>query len=75
MGEYADMLIDSMIDGWEQPSKQVNLRRRVASRNRCNRCGETNLRWQNVKGGEWRLHTVEGELHTCSAIENLRGQD
>lgn len=72
MGEYADMLIDSMVDGWTQSSRPP--RRRVASRKRCSRCGEANLRWQNVKGGGWRLHTVEGELHTCSAIENLRGQ-
>ena len=70
MGEYADYAVEQMMDRWDSCERPY---RRPAIIKTCNRCSEGNLRWGNVKGGEWRLKTPEGELHVCRpAIERVR---
>lgn len=75
MGEFADMAIDAMIDGRWSPFR--HRRRRYPTIKTCHHCGEGDLRWQNVKGGGWRLHTRSGKLHVCkrgTAIETFMDQ-
>lgn len=74
MGEYADLLIDQMIDGWENRDEFFSKKRRGPTRVTCRHCGERDLRWQNIKGGAWRLHTKDGVRHVCRppAIERAR---
>ena len=74
MGEQTDYIINSMIDGWGAPHDSGRTARRPAQRVTCNHCGERNLRWGNVKGGAWRVKTLDGELHVCPpALEQIRG--
>ncbi len=73
MGDAADAMLDDLFRsfGTEGP---VGRHRRAPMRVSCRQCGVENLRWQNVKGGKWRLHTPEGDLHVCHpTIERLRG--
>lgn len=72
MGEIADQMIDDMLSGWWDWTAPPG--RRPPMIKTCNRCGEGDLRWGNVKGGHWRLHTKQGGLHECRpAIERVRG--
>lgn len=64
MGEYADMIVDDMIDSWDGSAGPRRPRQRAWIKT-CAYCGETDLRWGNVPGGNWRLHTTTGELHVC----------
>lgn len=75
MGEEADFIIDQMMDRWDSHLGYCGRQqRRAALIKTCDHCGESNLRWGNVKGGAWRLHTTDGELHVCPpAIEQIRG--
>ena len=76
VGEQADYIINSMIDGcWDFSGYHNGRRTRApAQRVTCDHCGEDDLRWGDVKGGAWRLHTTDGELHVCPpAIEQIRG--
>lgn len=70
MGEYADALIDSMIDGCWGPTSGRQRRRRT-TRVTCDRCGKTNLRWKNVTGGKWRVAEKNGGLHNCNATPDI----
>lgn len=77
MGEFADMAIDAMIDGQWGSSFGRRRRRSAPIIKTCHHCGEDDLRWQNVKGGGWRLHTRDGKLHICkrgTAIETFMDQ-
>ncbi len=72
MGDAADALFDDLYRSFGDVGP-VGRHRRLALIKTCNRCGQKNLRWQNVKGGAWRLHTPGGELHVCRpAIERVR---
>ena len=74
MGEQADYILDSMIDDWGSPYDYGRMPRRPIQCVTCDHCGAEDLRWGNVKGGAWRLHTTDGELHVCPpAIERIRG--
>lgn len=71
MGEYADEIVDSMIDGWRgcrdfgrrlrpRPKKQIT----------CNYCGEHPLYWM-MHNDAWRLHSYDAVnkqyvLHQCN---------
>ncbi len=69
MGDAADAMLHDLFRSYGGESS----RRRPAQHVTCNRCGQEDLRWQNVKGGIWRLHTTEGEVHSCRpAIERVR---
>lgn len=73
MGEIADDIVDSMIGDcdWSFFDRRA---RRPAQIKTCNRCGEPDLRWGNVKGGGWRLHHTDGRLHECeSNVERFYG--
>ena len=72
MGDAADAMLDDLFRSFGEIGPRGRSRRPALIKT-CNRCGQWNLRWQNVKGGGWRLHTPEGELHTCRpAIERVR---
>lgn len=72
MGDAADDLIDSIFRGFELVEERLS--RRPATRVTCRTCGETDLRWGNVKGGHWRIKNKDGSLHVCpSNIERLYG--
>lgn len=72
MGEQADFLIDSMIDGWRGFRDFMPRARRAPTRVTCRKCGHPDLRWQNVKGGAWRLHEKDSTLHSCDLIQRVR---
>ena len=63
MGEIADSIIDGILDRHLGQSRK---RRRPAIVT-CRYCGTRNLRWSNVKGGNWRLKTPDGKLHECQS--------
>jgi len=65
MGDIADEIIDSMIDRAAGFGMGGHRRRRCPRIVTCRHCGETDLRWQNIKGGEWRLFTRDGKRHIC----------
>lgn len=65
MGEYADAIIDRMIESW---SRLPRLRRRGPRKITCRYCGEPDLRWRNVAGGNWRLAKPDGTLHVCLPV-------
>lgn len=75
MGDIADFMIEQMIDGpFHLGGGLGRAHRRPATRVRCRYCGETDLRWGNVKGGHWRIKNKDGSLHVCpSNIERLYG--
>lgn len=51
VGEYADAIVDSMIDGnWGRPARRPQPRPVT-----CSVCFKRNLRWGNEKGGGWIL--------------------
>lgn len=64
MGEIADAIIDRMLDGHWINGPYSKSRRKALSKI-CKYCGKENLRWGNIKGGFWRLHYKNGELHSC----------
>ena len=72
MGDIADDIIDQMISGHWFGGSTFSSReyRRPATRVTCKYCGASNLRWQNVKGGAWRVHEKNGGLHRCKAIKH-----
>ncbi len=70
MGDMADMALDdgmerALMDGWGDWSGNRRTNRRPATNKICIHCDEGNLRWGNVPGGGWRLHTKNGVLHEC----------
>ncbi len=68
MGEIADHLIDDMrFSSW---SEKV-FRHHLPIVKGCQRCGRSDLRWGNVKGGAWRLHEKDGTLHSCDWIQGV----
>lgn len=70
MGEYADMAIESMI--WGGESWGFRRPKRTPLIKTCKNCGAGNLRWQNVKGGGWALHEVDGTLHACKLKNSFK---
>ena len=56
MGEYADEMIDSLIEhyGYPPPPRDVT----------CKFCGKRGLRWHEAGGG-WVLKTKRGGEHNC----------
>lgn len=66
MGEYADDIIDQIIDAegpWHYP---IHGRfKRKQKRIVCNRCGTRDLHWVETKQG-WRLYTTENFEHECN---------
>lgn len=70
MGDHADDIIFAGIDaGYGYPYLTQRQRRRQKlypkKHTHCKHCGTANLKWQQVKGGVWRLHTRQGVLHEC----------
>lgn len=51
MGEFADDIVDSLIGEECWGFRWFRQPRRQALVKTCNRCGESDLRWGNVKGG------------------------
>lgn len=71
MGDAADAQLDDLFHSYGGEGESS--RRRPAQRVTCKRCSQEDLRWQNVKGGLWRLHNTAGEVHSCRpAIERVR---
>lgn len=63
MGDIADWLMDSEMDGWEgeNGSPWYTRQRKIP---RCKYCGSSQVTWSNITG-KWRLYT-KGEPHTCA---------
>lgn len=63
MGEYADELIDRMIEGWSIRRRRQTQKARDVS---CERCGKPKLRWGLAADGtHYLLEPGSAEPHRC----------
>ena len=70
MGDMADWAVEHMM--FNEWGEAIPYRRRPPTNVTCRYCDKTGLRWQNVKGGEWRVHEKSGSLHLCRGSSLLR---
>lgn len=79
MGDYADMALDDSLADWgicgywdneddddgDGPGYGRLSRRYRPAVKTCYHCGQGYLSWRRMPNGRWRLHTMEGQLHSC----------
>lgn len=80
MGEYADDLIDAIMDDPTAyyGTRQLGSRRYKVSLPTCRFCGKTNLIWQEIEHGKYALFEMAStdifdlELHTCRIKDRFK---